>query len=356
MSSRMRAPLHHFRRKVMNQVRLLWPHRAPGRHGQTLWSETSPCIPWAEPDEFPVFGAAYLNDLQKNPDTAYVRLHEDVTIDPKTGLLFQRGRVLWASTDFPQRERTPLFHKHLLKPKTQLEEVIVLHHAWDHNYFHFLMIIAPKLYLAETHGVGRHVPVLVSKRLASQRFFREAALLGLLRDREIIVQEPGQVVSARLAYTARVHEYDLDSSEWICDRLGAKPSATQAKRIYIHRGNNVRRFRNQNELNQLLARHEVIFFDPQQHSLREQIDTVSQAGLLIGAHGAGLTNMMFRHRAPCKVIELLNPSWCGPHYYLMAKQRGHDYHWVLNKNECPAKQASVEADLESIEQLLSADA
>ncbi len=317
-----------------------------------MWSETAPAIPWAKPEEFPVFGAHYITELQRNPDTAYVRRHENVTIDPKTGLLFQAGKVLWGSTDSPQRERTPLFHKHLLKPQRRLDEVIVLHHAWDHNYFHFLLIIAPKLYLAETHGVGQHVPVIVSKRLATQRFFREAVSLGLFGNREIIVQDPSQVVSARLAYTARAHEYDLDSSEWICDRLGAQPSVTQAKRIYIHRGNNVRRFRNQNELNQLLAHHEVAFFDPQQHSLREQVDTVSQASLLIGAHGAGLTNMMFRRRAPCKVIELLNPSWCGPHYYLMAKQRGFDYHWVLNKNECSAKQASVEADLEAIEQLL----
>lgn len=158
---------------------------------------------------------------------------------------------------------------------------------------------------------------------------------------------------ARIAYTARAHEYDLDSSEWICDQLNTQPSPSQTKRLYIHRGNNVRPFRNQNELNQLLARHDVDFFDPQKHTLREQIDTVSQASLIVGAHGAGLTNMMFRRRAACEVIELLNPSWCGPHYYLMAKQRCFDYHWVLNKNECSAKQASVEADLDVIETLFT---
>lgn len=337
----------------MDRVRLAWPHRKLGQHGEPIWEETSAAIAWANTEEFPHYGADYIRNLQEIPDTAYVRRYENITIDPKTGLIFQQGRVLWGSTDTPSRERTPLFHKHLFKANKQLDEAIVLHHAWDNNYFHFFLIIAPKLFLADTHGIDSKVPVVVSRRLASQPFFQESVSLGLFGKREIVIQAHDQIISTRTAYAIRAHEYDLEASEWICDKLHAHPQNQTGKRLYIHRGNNVRRFRNQVELNQLLKRYQVEFFDPQQHSLRQQIDVIAGAELILGAHGAGLTNMMFRRRSPCRVIELLNPSWCGPHYYLMSKQRGYDYHWVLNKNESPDKQASVDADLDSVEKLLS---
>ncbi|MEW5892775.1 MAG: glycosyltransferase family 61 protein [Pseudomonadota bacterium] len=314
-------------------------------------------IPWADPSELPDEMRPPVVQLQREPDIAYIRQYDGVTIDPKTGLLFQNGQALWGSTDFPQRERTPLFHKHLFRPKKQLDRAIVLHHAFDNNYFHFLLIIAPKLWLAQCHGIDPHVPALVSSRLAAQPFFEDAVNLGLFGDREIIVQGKTEVVAARRAYTVRSHEYDLEAAEWICDKLGAHPLESSNNRIYIHRGSkaaNARHIRNQSELNQLLTRYGITFFDPQEHSLRQQIDTVAQASLIIGPHGAGLTNMMFRRKAPCRVIELLNPSWCGAHYYLMSKQRGYEYHWVLNKNEGASKQASADADLEAIEKLLCA--
>jgi hypothetical protein len=69
---------------------------------------------------------------------------------------------------------------------------------------------------------------------------------------------------------------------------------------------------------------ELEVIDGHRMSLREQIATFSQAALVIGPHGAGLTNVVFSPKA-ARVIEISTPENCDDHFWRLAALRGQAY-------------------------------
>ena len=60
-------------------------------------------------------------------------------------------------------------------------------------------------------------------------------------------------------------------------------------------------------------------------SVRQQIDIFQHAGYVIGIHGAGLTNIIFRQDRPLKVLEIFSADYWNPCYYWLCVQYGFDY-------------------------------
>ncbi|NTV94337.1 MAG: glycosyltransferase family 61 protein [Thiobacillus sp.] len=247
--------------------------------------------------------------------------------------------------------------RHLRKPHRILDQAISLHHLFPNNYFHFFNNIASKLPLVEAVNLAQDIPLLVPADLARQRYFQGSRELGLFGDRPIIVQSRDKLIAASAVYVVKAHDCTLATQQWICERLGVHPDSDADNWVYIERGKgspNARYFRNNAELHRLLAGHGIRSVDPQALSLAEQIAVFANARVVISAHGAGLTNIIFRGSAPCTVVELFNPSFGTPHYYLTALQHGFEYHWLDNRNESREKGlvASSEADLAALDRLI----
>jgi len=51
--------------------------------------------------------------------------------------------------------------------------------------------------------------------------------------------------------------------------------------------------------------------------------------LIIGPHGAGLTNMLYRHPGNCCVIEIFPEGFTPTHYYWLAKELNFSYKAIL---------------------------
>jgi hypothetical protein len=51
-------------------------------------------------------------------------------------------------------------------------------------------------------------------------------------------------------------------------------------------------------------------------------------GFLVGIHGAGLTNVIFRKNAPMNVLEILPGDYLQPHYFWLSKGMGHTYRCI----------------------------
>lgn len=71
-------------------------------------------------------------------------------------------------------------------------------------------------------------------------------------------------------------------------------SGRNSNRIIVSRGSsNTRRWLNENECMQLLGSLGFKLIDPSNLSLSQQVEAFSNAGIILGPHGAGLTNIMF---------------------------------------------------------------
>jgi hypothetical protein len=85
-----------------------------------------------------------------------------------------------------------------------------------------------------------------------------------------------------------------------------------------------RQIQNMSEVTKLLAEYNVKLVDPANFSPLEQLQIFSNCSLLIGAHGAGLTNLAFTPPGS-KIIELLPPLCATQAYWTIAHFLGYSY-------------------------------
>jgi capsular polysaccharide biosynthesis protein len=114
-------------------------------------------------------------------------------------------------------------------------------------------------------------------------------------------------------------------------------AAPQPRYIYITRQNALRRrLVNEDEVLHFCRSHAIAVLDTESLDFRTQLTLFSQARLIIGLHGAGLTNMTWMP-AESHVVEIIGSKEAFPHYHQLALSLGHNY-WVVNS--APAGQDS----------------
>lgn len=100
------------------------------------------------------------------------------------------------------------------------------------------------------------------------------------------------------------------------------------KRIYVTRRKAGRRHVvNEEELWPILEAHGFEITETENLSLREQIDLFARAKMVIGPHGAGLSNLAFAP-SDCQALELFAPTCLRWMYYYLASARKQKY-WYL---------------------------
>ena len=97
------------------------------------------------------------------------------------------------------------------------------------------------------------------------------------------------------------------------------------EKVYISRSAATkRRIVNEAELVQALSAYGFTYHSLEALSLKEQVRLFSRANVIIGQHGAGLTNMIYSTRA--KVLEIFSSNYPGRnHYRLLAAAMDHEY-------------------------------
>lgn len=139
--------------------------------------------------------------------------------------------------------------------------------------------------------------------------------------------------------------------EWFRDRIKPTQPTSQERRIFVSRRNakRGRRVRNRPQLEALLAKYGFETHEVEYYTIEEQIDLFSQASIVLGPHGAGLTNVLFA-KPGIDVVELSPVPYVMPHYYYLCRSLGHNFHYLLGKEEYINDNFFV--DLEALERLL----
>jgi len=113
-----------------------------------------------------------------------------------------------------------------------------------------------------------------------------------------------------------------------------KPSSEGPKRIYVSReGVASRRLINETDLLRTIRGLGFQVVKPECLSLADQIRTFKDAEVVLGAFGAGLTNMLFS-RAPSMILELQDPIFAPrPWYWKMASILGHEWRCCVGQSK-----------------------
>ena len=219
-------------------------------------------------------------------------------------------------------------------PLEEYSELVSLRDTGEENYFHFYNDVLAKLFfLEEKLGLSPAVPLLISKRLYDRPYFQYFLAHPYLHDRQWVVQDEQYIRSHRtyfckpLTHTPQYYHRILEMvrSE---DRIGTGP---HDQRLFITRSPKRLRFiENNAEIVGICQKmgFEVLDFD--ELTLSEQIQAVGQARYVVGIHGAGLANILFRGGRPLGLLEIYPPAAYFPfHYIMLANQLGYQYDGLI---------------------------
>jgi capsular polysaccharide biosynthesis protein len=210
-------------------------------------------------------------------------------------------------------------------PVIREPSVISLRFFWEDNYFHALNDVLPRVKMANDLGVPRDVPVVVGKKLAGTTLFQTAFPDGLIDGRRVILQGDA-FVAAEEVVLARPLTHTRENLEYVADLLGAPARPQGARRIFLTRAKARGRYiENMTELSDILTRSGIEEIDTDGLSTQQQVDLFSTCELVIGIHGAGLANLIFRRNATCTVLEIFPPGEVVVSFPWLADQLGFRY-------------------------------
>ena len=242
--------------------------------------------------------------------------------------------------------------------------VAVCHDQWSTgNYYHWLVDTLPRLLvLRQTHpSILLLLPQPLPPQQAPDYLSRSAAVLGFTH---YVPLNTRQILRADCVVLPELTAASLTQNPNLIQQVRTEllaalspPSPVRAtRRVYAARaGGGVRSILNEEEVDSLLqeAGFEKIYFE--RLSFLEQVCLMRETAVLVGVHGAGMTNMLFL-QDEAKVVELLNEEYGDLCYFRLASCIGLPYFYVPGTGTNPelANQSDMLIDIAWLRQVVAA--
>jgi hypothetical protein len=186
----------------------------------------------------------------------------------------------------------------------------------DDNYSHWLTRIMPRLAILDNHPDLRKLPLLTRANL--REYERDSlARIGYDESNIIAVERPSAVQLSTIhvpSFPRHNMENMTASLMWFRKHmLAQQPPSDGAPptRLFVSRKDaKRRRLVNESAIMDALSHFGIIEVVPSELTFAEQVDLFSRAELVVGPHGAGLTNLVFCP-AKCGVVEVTCAEMLG---------------------------------------------
>lgn len=135
---------------------------------------------------------------------------------------------------------------------------------------------------------------------------------------------------------------------WMRDRMrsGLEITDNSGQRIFIGREDaTVRRIANRDAVQQVLDRYNIDTYLLGELSVREQADLFSSAELVVGPHGAGLTNILYGEELT--VVELFGDKTMAT-FDRLAENMNHDYRYL----QCEQDGLDIRVEVDKLDETL----
>jgi capsular polysaccharide biosynthesis protein len=200
---------------------------------------------------------------------------------------------------------------------------------WGTTYYHWVLDMLPRLSVVERFARVRGVPLIVPPDITSTQR-QSLQMLGVGPDR--LVEFHGDHWQVEHLYFPSLPGVSGNptsvSARWLRERFSS-PTASSRRRLYISRRDAVsRRIVNECELLGELVPHGFEVATLTGMPFADQVQLFSGAEMIVGPHGAGLTNMVFAQPG-ATVIEVFSPNYINGCYWALANVCGHRYGFMV---------------------------
>ena len=264
-----------------------------------------------------------------------LEIKQPVIIEPRSGWAIVGPRQVFSGSVpyeycYPLPRLQALWSSRRVRP-TLFPSVVSLRSGDGGNYFHCFSDVLTKLSLLECAGIPEHLPLVISRRLYETGFFQAILQRTGLGSRTWIVQGPNDYIHAAGAYCIKPLPIDRRHIDRVLEWLQPPSPTGTNRRLFINRSSKAGRgFANIDELRPIMQSHGFEEIDTARMSLEEQMQTFADARYVVGLHGAGLTNLLFRQGLPLGLLEIFPPEIfppfkAAPHYFWLCAKYGYAY-------------------------------
>jgi capsular polysaccharide biosynthesis protein len=168
----------------------------------------------------------------------------------------------------------------------------------------------------------------------------------LFEGRNIVYQAPDTYVKVlQEVHFIKRSRFDRTELFEVLDLLKAQlPFSDGNRRVFLTR----RGYRSLVNAPQIEAIAQELGFeivDTSQLSLGDQMALFAATRHVVGIHGAGLTNMLFRHGRTMSVLELFPKNKVPAHYWQLAKGLGYNYTFLIGDESIENEQFHIDAEV-----------
>jgi hypothetical protein len=269
-----------------------------------------------------------------------VRLSAQTYLEPQHGWgLYAPRYVIANSVPYPYSASPPSYLDYLamrngFRRCIHEQKVVSLRGVGEGNYYHCFNDVLAKLPLLRSCQVDEAIPLVISQSLYSRPFFQEMLSRGILGRRKWIVIG-AEYVHADEILLCKALPLNKSYYDEILDLIRAPlPVRGRRRRVFLNRGTSAGRvIINLDQIMPILAKFHFEAIDTARLSLPEQMRLFSETGYVIGIHGAGLVNIIFRRDEKLSLLEIYPPNNIPPHYYWLSSIYGHRYDAMLGSIE-----------------------
>jgi hypothetical protein len=225
---------------------------------------------------------------------------------------------------------------------------------WANNYFHWMTEMLPRI--AAMHQHHPDFPVLFPANYLNYPFLVESLQQLNIDFKAFDVHHTLKVNTLKAIEVPHVGRFNEGLMHFFrgkfIDKCDTVPQPFRL--LYISRSRaKRRRISNEDEVSEMLRLLGFEKVNLEELKLIDQVKLFQQARVVIGCHGAGLTNIMFMQKNQI-VIELKsnnNNYWC---YFSLARAFGLKYYYSLNNGHVTNhRDADIDIDLDALNLLIT---
>ena len=212
-------------------------------------------------------------------------------------------------------------------------------------YYHWLFDAMPKLGLLKKLGIFDQIDYFLVPNYVDKYQKEYLDYFGIPASK-IINAELEKHIQADKLYVASYVRVDDHHPKWTLDFLyksliKSPKKSSPDKRIYIARGDAAvnRKVINEAELIDMLKKYDFEIQYLSELSVVDQAKLFNAASVVVGAHGAGLSNLVYCEPGT-KVLEFFPDQYVRHLFYDICNKRGVKYDYVLCSSEGTATNAS----------------
>ena len=227
-------------------------------------------------------------------------------------------------------------------------------------YYHWMVDSLPRLFLLKESGLFDTVDYFLVPNY-SLDYHRETLAYFGIKDHQVISIQSHRHIQADSLILTSYTRVNGHHPQWACDGfydtfVGASAPERSDKLLYISRADaKQRRVLNESQLIDMLKRYGFEVYTMSSLSMREKVQLLSAARVIVGPHGSGSVNFAFC-KPGTKILELFPDNCVAPFICDICDKRGLVYDYLLCESDGNATNAvegqklNLTADINQVEE------